>query len=124
MAFSIHNEHSFIRAGLLQVRKLTLEQLGIEEMSATLLQPLTDDFLVSAQIDKSHLRVHPKKIAILSFQGRAGEDGIFVRGERFLDALAQTFQPRLSIAIVQGNALFHLLNVGYRMKVIPLVKFP
>ena len=74
-------------------------------MTAPMAELLGDERVVAAKKDELHIRIHTKTVAIFSFESGASHHRVLPRGERLLDLLAQTFQPRPSVVVRQPRKL-------------------
>jgi hypothetical protein len=91
-------------------------------MTAPMAELLSNECVVATKKHELHIRIHMKNVAILSFQSGAGQDCVLPRGERLLDLLAQTFQPRPSVFVRQRMTAAHLLDICCRMKIVAFKK--
>ena len=74
-------------------------------MTAPMTQLLFNKRAVAAKKHKLHIRIRAKTVAIFSFESGASHHRVLPRGERLLDLLAQTFQPRPSVVVRQPRKL-------------------
>ena len=74
-------------------------------MTAPTTQLLFNQSVVAAEKHKFHFFAHPQTVAIFSFESRAGQHRVFPCGDRPIDLLAQTFQPRPSVCVRQPRKL-------------------
>ena len=93
-------------------------------MAAPALQLLGNKRVIAAEKDELHIRIHAKTIAIFSLESGASQHRVLVRGERPLDLIAQTSQPRPPVFVRQRMTATHFLDICCRMKIIRFKKTP
>src|SRR5260370_14526915 len=87
-------------------------------------QPLSKQIVSSFQVDELDVRIDLKKIAIAAFQRGTGEDDVLAERIPSQHSLANGIEPRDAVAIVEGDAARHFLNVGWRMKRVAVNETP
>lgn len=122
---NLNNDWMLVLFRFFERSELTIQQPRRHKVIFARRKPACDQFPVAPKIDDSHvlLSVH-QDISISSFQRGAGYNEMFAQGALAVDLGRNGLKPRPAILIGEGVAPAHLLNVGFRMKTVPLLKGP
>src|SRR6266496_1430029 len=93
-------------------------------MAAAFIQPLLNKIVITPEINQANMFANQKVTTIDFLQRRACEYAVLTALKAFANQVAKGFQPGLSIGIIQGNTVFHLFDIGRRVKIIRVVILP
>src|ERR1700676_406637 len=122
---NVRNDGFFARAWFLQRVELALEQGRRHEVPLAQLEPPGNQVAAPLEIDHPDIvpAVH-QNLAIASFQGRAGDDGMFAVSAYPVDLVGDGLQPWPAVLVGQGMSGAHLLDVAFGMKSVAVLASP
>ena len=110
--------------GFLECFELAVEQIWLHEMAGAPSEALSNNFIISPEVNENDPFIDPQKLTVALLQRGAGENGRIALLKASADQVTKNVQPRFSISIIERDGAPHLLNIGTRVEIVSFVKLP